>query len=807
MNVGYFDDGQREYIITNPRTPVKWINYIGSLDFGGFVDHTGGALICRRDPALNRITRYLAQLPASDFRGETLYLRLHTPLGMNIISPYFVPGLQPLESYECHVGLGYSRIISTLWNIRTEVTIFVPPGKECEIRDIRVMNLANEDCRIDVIPVVEYSHFDALKQLTNADWVPQTMQSRAFQDPKGRVCLAQYAFMHREDQVNLFSANLPASSFETDRRIFLGENEYGSWAYPLALQSAELACTEANRGDNIAALLIPLGILKGGEMHRVITQLTQGEELPSRSVPESCFPDEAAVDEAFSQLEQDWDHYLGKLQINTVDPALNSMLNIHNPRQCRTTFTWSRYLSLYQLGYGERGIGFRDSAQDTLGIIPYQPEEAKQLLSLLLQAQKRDGSAMHQFNPLTLIASEGDSLENRDRPHYYSDDALWAVLAVTSYLKETGDYDFLQQPLVFYEKDREGIPIESRPVLEHLTRALSFTHDQRGRHGLPLLGYADWNDTVNLPGRAESVFTACLFGRALLEMISLQTELNQPRAVNLYREWYAEMKEIVNRIAWDGKWYAAYFDEFGNPVGSHLNSAGKIFAYPQAWAVISGFAEGERAEQALNSVASLLDTRNGIKLSSPAYTRYDPAIGGISTYPPGAKENGGIFLHVNPWVIYAETLLGHGERAYECYARINPAARNDQIEVYEAEPYVYAQNILGDEHPQFGLARNSWLSGTAAWMEWVGTQAILGIRPEYHGIRIDPCIPADWKEFEMKRSYRGAEYHIRVRNPQGICRGVSSLTLDQERIEGNLLPAQPPGIYEVVAMMGPAEAI
>jgi cellobiose phosphorylase len=324
----------------------------------------------------------------------------------------------------------------------------------------------------------------------------------------------------------------------------------------------------------------------------------------------------------------------------------------------------------------------------------------------------------------------------------------------------------------------------------------------RGKHGLPLLGYADWNDTVNLPVGSESVFTACLYGRALQEMILLYTELKDTRAVNQYRAWYAEMKEIVNRIAWDGQWYVAYFDAGGNPIGSHANTSGKIFAYPQAWAVIAGFAEGERAERALKSVEEMLDTQNGIKLSAPGYTRYDPVIGGISTYPPGAKENGGIFLHVNPWVIFAETMLSHGQRAYECYSRINPAGKNDRIENYEAEPYVYPQNILGDEHPQFGMARNSWLSGTAAWMDLVGTRYILGVRPEYEGIRIDPCVPSDWREFSMVRILRDAEYHIRVRNPKGVCRGVASMTLNGMIIRGDTIPMQPSGVYEIEVVMG-----
>ncbi|HWQ03991.1 MAG TPA: hypothetical protein VN452_01405 [Longilinea sp.] len=787
MNFGYFDDEHREYVITDPHTPVKWINYIGTLAFGGFVDHTGGALICARDPALNRITKYISQMPDSDFKGETLYLRVRSGSSQRIYSPFYVPTLIPMNHFECSVGLGYSRWITELEGVVCEITVFIPMDAPLEIRDISITNLRSEVVDVDAIPVVEYTHPDALKQLTNADWVPQTMQSRA-EKVDGLHILLQYPFMLRDTQVNFFTASLPASSFETDRREFLGANGYGSWQHPLGLERTELGNHEALRGDNIAALLLRLGPLQPGETKRLVTLLGQTENLESASEINQKFRNLDVVDDAFANLTRFWNGHLEAIQVRTPDPDFDRIINVHNPRQCWVTTNWSRYLSLYQLGYGARGIGFRDSSQDVMAVMASSPETARALLRKLLSVQKRNGSAMHQFNPLSMIATEGDSLEREDRPHYYSDDHLWAILAITAYVKETGDTAFLDEVLPFYEKDKSGQPLETGTVLNHLKRGLAFTWGDIGAHGLPLLGFADWNDTINLPTGAESLFTANLYGRALRELAALSDALGDVDTARNYRQNYDEMQERVEQAAWDGNWYVRYFDADGNAVGSDANVSGKIYLNGQSWPVISGFASPERSEKAMDAAYNWLNTRYGIKLSAPGFDGFDPKVGGITTYPPGAKENGGIFLHTNPWAVIAETLLGRGDRAYEYYRQINPAARNNLMEVYECEPYVYPQNILGNEHPQFGLARNSWLSGTASWAYQAGVQYILGLRPEYSGLRLDPCIPAVWDGFEMIRLFRGRVYRIRVHNPDHINKGIRKMQVDGVEMAGSLIP-------------------
>jgi len=801
---GHFDDAAREYVVTDPKTPTKWINYIGGLDFGGFVDHTGGALICAGDPALNRILKYLPQAPASDFKGEALYLRIREADGTwTVFSPTLVPTLAPLDDFECRVGLGYSRFRSTFRGVRTEITVFVPAGERREIRDIRVTNVSDRPLDVDVVPVVEYSHFDALKQFTNADWVPQTMMSRAIREAFGRVVLTQYAFMKRDTCVNYLTSNLPVSSFESDRRFFLGDNEYGTWRDPLALRAEELGCHEASRGDNIGALMHRLGPIEPGGTRRLITQLAQAPSVAADAEKIARWREGTEVDAAFAELARWWERRLSVFQVHTPDPDFDRVVNVHNPRQCAITKEWARDLSLYQLGFGGRGIGFRDGSQDVMGVISADPDGARAFLLKLLSVQCVNGSAMHQFFPSTMEATRGDAREMPDHPQYYGDDHLWIVLAVCAWIKETGDLSILDIPVQFHDRGTDHVsPRDTATVLEHLNRAILFTWTHRGRHGLPLLGFADWNDPMNLPTGAESVFVAAQFGRALLDMIALAEFRGDEAAVGDFRAMWTTMRDTVEREAWDGEWYVRWFDHRGKPIGTRNAERGKIFINAQSWNVMAGFASPERARLALDSAHRLLNTPNGLKMSVPGFDGYDPSLGGISTYPPGAKENGGIFLHTNPWMMIAETTAGDPDRAYRYHRQINPAFKNDRIDEFEVEPYCYPQNILGDEHPRFGLGRNSWLSGTASWAYQAATQYILGIRPDYAGLTIDPAIPREWGGFRVERRFRGAIYDIEIRDPDHVGRGLKSLTVNGTTIAGATIPPLAAMRHEVVAVLG-----
>lgn len=701
------------------------------------------------------------------------------------------------------MGLGYNDYNVLHGGIRIKITIFVPPGANYVVRRYKITNETDHPRSIELVPVVEFSHFDALKQFTNADWVPQTMQARMMKNSDGTIAgVAQEAFMQKGRGENWFAAvGAPIKCFETDRENFLGDYGFGGWAKPAMLNMPIFSNTEALRGNNIAALLLDLGEIAPGQIKEAVTLLGQSPNAEADISNFGKWGNPAAVEIGLKKLVASWNSSLDRFQTVTPSPAMNSLVNIHNARQCRMTANWSRYLSLYQLGLGARGMGFRDSSQDVMGILHAAPEEGKNLLKTLLSVQKQNGSAMHQFFPLTMEANEGDSREEADRPDYYGDDHLWAIMAVCAYIRETGDYIFLDETIDFYEKNSEGKALENAPVREHLRRGLAFTRENRGTHGLPLLGFADWNDTINLPTGAESMMIANLYGTALNEVKSLLEYLSKSpqdtEEVKGDMDWLAwirdawnEMSEIFHSEAWDGNWWKRYYDQDGKPIGSNSNKYGKIWLNGQSWPIISGFATGEKAEKAMDSAYSKLNTAHGIKLSWPGYNGYDEEIGGASTYPPGAKENGGIFLHSNPWAMIAETVLGRGDRAWQYYSQINPASRNDRIEEFEVEPYCYPQNILGDEHPQHGLGRNSWLSGTASWCWQASTQYILGIMPTHGGLKINPCIPKDWKSFSVKRSFRGKEYSITVNNPNGVSKGIAAIIVNDIPIEGNIIPLQ-----------------
>jgi cellobiose phosphorylase len=769
-NFGHYDDAAREYVVTDPRTPTKWVNYIGTLDFGGFVDQTGGLNICKKDPANNRITGYKIDTPQNAMRGNTLYCRIQNADGTyTVFSPFFTPTLTPYDKFECRMGLGYNKWIVRMNGLEFEIKLFVPAGASQVVTDVKVRNIsAPENVQVDVIPLVEFSHPDALKNLTNADWVPQTMKGKAV----GNV-ITQYPHMAEGKRANFLTANRPMDSFTTDRNKFLGNHGYGTYFQPGGLMGDHLDNYEALRADNgnsIAAILYRLGSIARGQEARIITQLGQNTSVQAAANSIARFQDPKNVDAAFADLNTSWREYLDHLRdVETPDSGLNKIVNTLGPRQNHATFFWSRYLSLNQLGYGgDRGIGVRDTNQDLMGVLPYMPDKAREMIEKLLSVQRFDGSSMHQFNPLTMKASIGEGHAGTEQD-FYSDDHLWNILSVVEYVKETGDTAFLNKVIGYYD---EGTgEKKSGAVLEHLHRALAFTSGNLGRHGLPKLGWADWNDAFNMEG-SESVFSACLYGKALLEMQELMDVFGDAKSAQGYAEEYDRIKKNVNKYAWDGEWYVSYIDKDGTPVGSKKNEEGQIYLYTQAWAVISGFASPNRAARAMQSVQEKLDTKHGIKVMTPAYRQMQPGIS-ASTYTPGLKENAGVFLHPNPWAAIAETMLGHGERAVQIIDRINPLKKDTKT--YECQPDVFVQNIASDEHPQFGLARNPWLSGTVSWVNQATTKNILGIRPTYKGLMIDPSIPERWPGYTATRVFRGVACNIRVErgdqqdgNPQRV---------------------------------------
>ncbi|MFC1483265.1 GH36-type glycosyl hydrolase domain-containing protein [Candidatus Margulisiibacteriota bacterium] len=777
MKFGYFDNEHKEYVITNPRTPTPWINYIGEGNYGGIVSNSGGGFSFDGDPKNKRVTRYRYNMvPNMDQPGRYIYIR---DMKKN---EYWGATWQPTvdipyDFYECRHGLGYTKITTEYKNIKAETTYLVPHKQHFEIWRLRITNNSKEEKTFRLFTYAEFSFFDSQKDITNVDWCQQIQQA-TFENNT----IFHNDFMKVKDYA-FFSSNLTAHSYETSLERFVGK--YRGLANPEIVEKGEGANYCKLRGNGVGCICNEI-TLKPGEEKTVLYYLGTIKDPKEITSLLKEYQTEEQAKSALIEIKKYWDGFIGKLHVKTPDAAVDTMVNIWNQYQCKMTYNWSRFVSLYQLGIN-RGMGFRDSAQDTLGIMHTIPEAAKNLIIKLLKIQFKDGHAYHLFYPLT---GEGDIGEAEDAKGFdwYSDDHLWSVLAVTSYLKETGDMAFLDEIIPYADDQGEGT------VLEHLEKAIDFTKHNLGPHKLPLIGWADWNDTLNLDQgkkNAESVWAGHLYAKALKDIIDLYTFLTNDKKISHYQKLYDEILNNINEQAWDGDWYIRAFDDDKQPLGSHTCEKGQIFLNAQTWAVFSGVANTDsRAQKVMDEVFEKLNTEKGIVVMYPSYNGFDWTKGGTTTYPPGAKENGGIFLHTNPWAMIAETILGRGNKAFQYYKQILPSTKNEIADEYEIEPYVYCQNILGKEHPQFGLGRNSWLSGTAAWNMVAISQYILGVRPDYRGLVVDPCITSEWKEFSVTRVFRDVTYSISIKNPDGKEKGISSVTVDGKKIEGNIVPVQ-----------------
>ncbi len=794
MKYGYFDDSRREYVITRPETPLPWINYLGSQDYFGLISNTAGGYSFYRDARLRRLTRYRYNNIPLDSGGRYLYLRDDD--NGEYWSPSWQPVRKDLEDYTCRHGLGYTVIASTNKGIHAETTYFVPLDENLEIWDLHLTNRRPTAAHISLFSFVEFCLWDAWDDATNF----QRNFSTGEVEVQDGVIYHKTEYRERRNHFAYFACSEPLAGFETQRESFLGP--YRGFDAPRAVQKGET-------GNSIAHGWQPVGVhhlrlvLQPGETRRSIFTLGYFENPPEEKFdpPGSGILNKVYVlpliqralqphwvDQAFQTLRQEWDKRLSFLQIDTPDEHTNRMVNIWNAYQCMVTFNLSRSASMFESGIG-RGMGFRDSNQDLLGFVHMIPERARQRILDLAATQLASGGAYHQYQPLTKRGN--DAIGSN-----FNDDPLWLVLSTAAYLKETGDWSILDEPVVY-----ENTPGTEQPLYEHLERSLRYTLERLGPHGLPLIGRADWNDCLNLnafssePGEsfqtttnkdgkvAESVFIAGLFVLAAEEMAQIagRRGLGYAASVQGYRRAAASMTEAVLAHGWDGEWYLRAYDDFGDKVGSRECQEGQIFIEPQGMCVMAGVGlEDGRARRALDAVAERLATPHGIVLQQPAYSRYYLNLGEISSYPPGYKENAGIFCHTNPWIMIAETRLGRGERAFDYYLRINPSAKQELIDLYRCEPYVYAQMIAGRDAPTHGEAKNAWLTGTAAWNFVAITQWILGIRPGYDGLELDPVLPPEWPGFSAVRRYRGVEYAIKVRRAaQGETPGV--------RVEGKYL--------------------
>jgi cellobiose phosphorylase len=814
MRYGHFDDQAREYVVSRPDTPLPWINYLGSEGYFGIISNTAGGYSFFRDARLRRLTRYRYNGVPFDGGGRYLYVR--DDESGEFWSPSWQPTQSELDDYSCRHGLGYSTIGSRRAGIEAETLYFVPPGETLEIWRTRITNRRPASATLSLFSAVEFCLWDAWDDATNF----QRNFSIGEVEVEDGVVYHKTEYRERRDHFAFFACSARPSGFDTQRESFLGP--YRGWDRPRAVE-------EGRSGDSIAHGWAPCGshhvelALEPGETREVVFLLGYAENpseakfdppgsqtIDKRSVrpviQRYLRPEE--VEAAFERLRDRWSDLLGTLQVSLPNEHAERMVNVWNPYQCVVTFNLSRSASLFESGIG-RGMGFRDTNQDLLGFVHLLPGQARERILDVAATQLPSGGAYHQYQPLTKRGN--DAIGSG-----FNDDPLWLVLAVAAYLKETGDL-FVLDELVPYDNEAGS----ETPLSEHLQRALDYTLDRLGPHGLPLIGKADWNDCLNLntfsdtPGEsfqatasreggvAESVFIAGLFVLAAEELAEIADLLGRPEEAVRCRARKELMEAVVREHGWDGAWFRRAYDFFGSPIGSAENEEGRIFVEPQGMCVMAGIGlDDGRADQALAAVAEHLATPHGIVLVQPAYTSYRLELGEISSYPPGYKENAGVFCHTNPWLTIAEARGGNGDRAFDYYLRINPSAREEISDVHRCEPYVYAQMIAGRDAPTHGEAKNSWLTGTAAWSMVAISQWILGLRPEHDGLRLDPCLPADWDGFEATRRFRGAEYRIAVRKPRGGRGRVSHLLVDGQRVEGTLVPLAPPGtVVQVEAVV------
>ena len=778
MRFGHFDDRKREYVIETPKTPLPWINYLGSRDFFTLISNTAGGYAFYKDARLRRLTRYRYNNNPLDQEGFRLYIRdetteenKKTPI---IWNPSWQPVKTELDSYTCRHGMGYSIFEGSKNGLNVKQTMFVPVYDNALLYHVTLKNTTDKTKTIKLFSFVEFCLWDANDDCTNF----QRNYSIGEVEVHGSAIYHKTEYRERRDHYAIFWCSRKIDGFDTAMDSFNGP--YGSAAMPDAVKNGQLTNSIAYgwrpcgahqlnitlKPDEEYTVTFGLGYIENPEDEKWeslgLVNRTRAEEMIKR------YDTDEKVKKAQEELKEYWDGLLSKIQIESNDQKLNRMVNIWNQYQCMVTFNMSRSASYFESGMG-RGMGFRDSCQDLLGFVHMIPERARERILDIAATQFPDGSAYHQYQPLTkrgnLAVGSG-----------FNDDPLWLIAGTDAYIKETGDFSILDETVPF--DNNQDI---AEPLMEHLRSSFNYTVTHLGPHGLPQIGRADWNDCLNLncfskhPGEsfqitgpsegpvAESVFIAGMFvkyGKAYAEICrrrNLKDEANEAE------KHIRKMEETVLKYGWDGEWFLRAYDAFSNPVGSHKNEEAQIFIEPQGMCVMAGIGkETGEAEKALKSVQKRLETKYGVILNNPPFLRYHLELGEISSYPPGVKENAGIFCHNNPWITIAETVLGHGDRAWELYKKICPAYLEDISEIHRTEPYCYSQMIAGKDSPRFGEAKNSWLTGTSAWTFLSISQAILGIIPDYDGLRIEPCLPSCLDGFKATRLFRGTIYNITV---------------------------------------------
>ena len=811
MKFGYFDDANREYVITTPRTPLPWINYLGCNEFFTLISNTCGGYTFYKDAKLLRMTRYRYNDVPNDINGKYFYIKDKD----TVWNPGWKPTQTELDSYECRHGIGYSRFTGAKNGLEASVLTFVPMDDNCEISQVKLTNTSNDIKTVTLFSYVEWC-------LWNAD-----DDSRNFQrnlntgevEVTGSTIYHKTEYRERRNHYAVYSVNTPVDGFDTSRDAFLGA--YRNAANPEAVEKGQASNSLANGWSPIASHQINVTLQPGenktfifvlGYVENPQDQKWEAPGIINKKPAEALlakYRTDADVEQAFSKLNDYWNNLLSKYTVTSSNDKVDRMVNIWNQYQCMVTFNMSRSASYYESGIG-RGMGFRDSCQDLLGFVHLIPDRARQRIIDIASTQFQDGSAYHQYQPLT---KKGNS----DIGSGFNDDPLWLIAGTSAYVRESGDTSILTE-LVPYDNDMSV----AKPLMDHLKRSFDYTVNHKGPHALPLIGRADWNDCLNLncfsehPGEsfqtfgpsegpvAESVFIAGMFVKYGEEYAQLCELMDDQAEADYARAEVQKMYDAILKDGWDGDWFVRAYDAYGKKIGSKECEEGQIYIEPQGFCVLAGVGVKEGlAKKALDSVKEKLDTKYGVMILQPAYTKYHLELGEISSYPPGYKENAGIFCHNNPWVSIAETVIGRGDRAFEIYQKTCPAYVEEFSEIHRTEPYVYSQMVAGADAKTHGEAKNSWLTGTAAWTFVNISQHILGVYPTHQGLRIDPCVPKDFGDFTLTRKFREGTYNIKVINPDNVEKGVKSITVDGKAVEGCVVPYEKgKSNYDVVVTMG-----
>ncbi len=810
MKYGFFDDANREYVITNPETPWPWINYLGNEDFFSLISNTAGGYSFYKDAKFRRLTRYRYNNVPMDNGGRYFYIND----GGDVWSPGWKPVKAELSKYECRHGLSYSKILGERNGLEVETLFFVPLKSWCEVQKVKLTNKSSSTKSFKLFSFLEWCLWNAEDDQNNL----QRNLNTGEVEIDGSTLYHKTEYKERRNHYAFYHVNSKIDGFDTDRESFVGL--YNEFSNPKVVLEGKPRNSHAHGWSPIASHYLEIE-LKSNETKELVFILgyienPQEEKWESKGVINKTRAKEAIarfdsvekVNAAYDELKKYWDDLLSVYSVNSGDDKLDRMVNIWNQYQCMVTFNMSRSASFFEVGIG-RGMGFRDSNQDLIGFVHQIPERARERIIDIASTQFEDGGAYHQYQPLT---KRGNNAIGGN----FNDDPLWLILSTTDYIKETGDFALLDE-MVPFDNDENN----KASHFDHLKASFYHVVNNLGPHNLPLIGRADWNDCLNLncfsndpnesfqttenkTGRtAESLMIAGLFvvyGREFVDLCKRIGKNEEAAAAQVHVD---NMVEAVKQHGWDGDWYLRAYDFFGKKVGSKENEEGQIFIESQGWCSMAeiGLEEG-MVEKALDSVKERLDCEYGIVLNNPAFTKYYIEYGEISSYPKGYKENAGIFCHNNPWIMIGETMIGRGERAWEYYQKICPSYLEDISELHKTEPYVYSQMIAGKDAFKPGEAKNSWLTGTAAWNFYAISRYILGIKPQYDGLMIDPCVPEDWEGFEVVRKFRGTTYNIKVTNPSKVSKGVKEIIVDGKKIDGSVIPIMGEKECAVEVIMG-----